>query len=145
MRRPAQRLRVRDFMRDYAANAVARAVYEAGSRGWTLQHSCIRYRQAADRGIDKWEFACDDKSQRISVHGPVIVNGAEVAVRAARRKRGRVRAHGGWARRLAGLYTAMHFERGREPMTALPYYAQGAEAALLNLCPAQCMTLIERA
>jgi DNA-binding transcriptional LysR family regulator len=70
-------------MLGYAADAVARAVYEAGSRGWTLQHSCIRYRQAADRGIDKWEFACDDKSQRISVHGPVIVNGAEVAVRAA--------------------------------------------------------------
>ena len=48
-----------------------------------VQHNCIRYRQAADRSIDKWEFACDDKSQRISVHGPVIVNGAEVAVRAA--------------------------------------------------------------
>jgi ATP/maltotriose-dependent transcriptional regulator MalT len=39
----------------------------------------------------------------------------------------------------------MHFERGREPMTALRYYAQAAEAALLHLSPAQCMTLTERA
>ena len=42
----------------------------------------------------------------------------------------------------AGL--AMHFEHGREPMSALRYYAEGAEAAILNLSPAQCLALTER-
>ena len=39
---------------------------------------------------------------------------------------------------------ATHFERGREPMTALRYYAEAAQAALLHLSPAECMTLSER-
>ena len=39
---------------------------------------------------------------------------------------------------------AMHFERGHEPMTALRYYAEAAQAALLHLSPAECMTLSER-
>jgi len=39
---------------------------------------------------------------------------------------------------------AMHFERGREPITALRYYAEAAQAALLHLSPAECMTLSER-
>jgi hypothetical protein len=34
---------------------------------------------------------------------------------------------------------AMHFERGREPITALRYYAEGAKSALLHLSPAECM------
>jgi DNA-binding winged helix-turn-helix (wHTH) protein len=33
---------------------------------------------------------------------------------------------------------AMHFERGREPMVALRYYVEAAEAALLHLSPAEC-------
>jgi DNA-binding winged helix-turn-helix (wHTH) protein/tetratricopeptide (TPR) repeat protein len=40
---------------------------------------------------------------------------------------------------------ATHFERGREPMTALRYYAEAAEAALMHLSPSQCMSLTERA
>ena len=40
---------------------------------------------------------------------------------------------------------AMHFERGREPMTALRYYAEAAEAALMHLSPRRCMSLTERA
>jgi DNA-binding winged helix-turn-helix (wHTH) protein/tetratricopeptide (TPR) repeat protein len=40
---------------------------------------------------------------------------------------------------------AMHFDRGRAPMVALRYYAEGAENALLNLNPVQCMSLTERA
>jgi hypothetical protein len=39
---------------------------------------------------------------------------------------------------------AMHFERGHEPMTALRYYAEAAQAALLHLSPAECMTLSKR-
>ena len=39
---------------------------------------------------------------------------------------------------------AMHFERGLQPMTALRYYAEAADAALLDLRPAQCTTLTER-
>jgi DNA-binding winged helix-turn-helix (wHTH) protein/tetratricopeptide (TPR) repeat protein len=38
---------------------------------------------------------------------------------------------------------AMHFERGREPMRALRYYAEAAEAALLHLSPGECMNLTE--
>ncbi len=38
---------------------------------------------------------------------------------------------------------AMHFERGREPMTALRYYAEAAGAALANLSPAECKDLAE--
>jgi DNA-binding winged helix-turn-helix (wHTH) protein/tetratricopeptide (TPR) repeat protein len=40
---------------------------------------------------------------------------------------------------------AMHFERGRQPMTALRYYAEAAEAALLHFSPASCIGLCERA
>ena len=40
---------------------------------------------------------------------------------------------------------AMHFERGREPMRALRYYAEAAEAALLHLSPGECMNLTENA
>jgi DNA-binding winged helix-turn-helix (wHTH) protein/tetratricopeptide (TPR) repeat protein len=39
---------------------------------------------------------------------------------------------------------AAHFERGREPMAALRYYAEAAEAALLRLSPPECLTLSER-
>lgn len=38
---------------------------------------------------------------------------------------------------------AMHFERGREPMTALRYYAEAAGTALANLIPAECKDLTE--
>jgi DNA-binding winged helix-turn-helix (wHTH) protein/tetratricopeptide (TPR) repeat protein len=40
---------------------------------------------------------------------------------------------------------AMHFERGREPMTALRYYAEAAETALACFSPAECMSLTESA
>ena len=39
----------------------------------------------------------------------------------------------------------MHFERGREPMAALRYYAEAAEAALAHLSPRECMSLTEHA
>jgi len=39
---------------------------------------------------------------------------------------------------------AMHFERGREPMTALRYYAEAAEDALLHFSAAKGMSLTER-
>jgi tetratricopeptide (TPR) repeat protein len=40
---------------------------------------------------------------------------------------------------------ASHFERGREPMTALRYYAEAAESALRHFSPAEAMSLTERA
>lgn len=45
---------------------------------------------------------------------------------------------------VAAAELAMHFERGREPITASRYYAEAAEAALQHLSPAECMTLTER-
>ncbi|MGJ7510298.1 AAA family ATPase [Variovorax sp. GT1P44] len=46
---------------------------------------------------------------------------------------------------VAAAELAMHFDRGREPMTALRYYAEAAEAALLHFSPASCVSLTERA
>jgi DNA-binding winged helix-turn-helix (wHTH) protein/tetratricopeptide (TPR) repeat protein len=40
---------------------------------------------------------------------------------------------------------AMHFELGREPLTALRCYAEAAQAALARLAPAECMRLTGRA
>ncbi len=37
----------------------------------------------------------------------------------------------------------MHFELGREPMPALRYYVEAAEAALAHLSPRECMSLTE--
>lgn len=46
---------------------------------------------------------------------------------------------------VAAVEIAMHFERGRELMTSLRYYAEAAEAALLHFSAAQGMSLSERA
>ncbi len=54
----------------------------------------------------------------------------------------RERARG---RAVAAPELAMHFDRGGEPLSALQYYAEAAEAALANLSPAECMSLTERA
>ena len=40
---------------------------------------------------------------------------------------------------------ALHFERGHEPLLALRYYAQAAEAALMHFSPVECMDLTKRA
>ena len=40
---------------------------------------------------------------------------------------------------------AMHFDRGRQPMAALRWYIEAAEAALQNFSPAACIDLVERA
>jgi DNA-binding winged helix-turn-helix (wHTH) protein/tetratricopeptide (TPR) repeat protein len=46
---------------------------------------------------------------------------------------------------VAAAQLAMHFDRGREPMTALRYYAEAAEAALRSLSAEECLVLTERA
>jgi len=46
---------------------------------------------------------------------------------------------------VAAAELAMHFERGLEPMTALRYYVQAAEAALAHLSPPECSILTEQA
>jgi DNA-binding winged helix-turn-helix (wHTH) protein/tetratricopeptide (TPR) repeat protein len=45
---------------------------------------------------------------------------------------------------VAAAELAMHFERGRDPMIALRWYAEAAEAALAHFSPAECMRLTER-
>ena len=44
---------------------------------------------------------------------------------------------------VAAAELAMHFERGREPMKAVQYYAEAAEMALLHFSPAECRSLAE--
>src|SRR4029077_14189583 len=44
---------------------------------------------------------------------------------------------------VAAAELAMHFELGREPMAALRYYVEAAEAALAHLSPRECMDLTE--
>jgi DNA-binding winged helix-turn-helix (wHTH) protein/tetratricopeptide (TPR) repeat protein len=46
---------------------------------------------------------------------------------------------------VAASELAMHFDRARLPMVALRYYAEAAEAALLNFSPILCIGLTERA
>ena len=46
---------------------------------------------------------------------------------------------------VAASELAMHFERARQPMIALRYYAEATEAALLHFSPASCIGLTERA
>ncbi len=46
---------------------------------------------------------------------------------------------------VAAAELAMHFELGREPMAALRYYVEAAEAALARLSPRECMSLTEHA
>ena len=47
------------------------------------RHICVEYRRAADGDVFAWPFERDRKSRRISVQGPVTVNTAGLAVRAA--------------------------------------------------------------
>jgi DNA-binding winged helix-turn-helix (wHTH) protein/tetratricopeptide (TPR) repeat protein len=49
----------------------------------------------------------------------------------------------GW--QVAAAELAMHFDRGRDPVTALRYYAEAAEASLQLLSPDECLALMERA
>ena len=46
---------------------------------------------------------------------------------------------------VAAAELAVHFERGREPMNALRYYAEAADAALVRLSPAECFAITEHA
>jgi len=46
---------------------------------------------------------------------------------------------------VAAAELAMHFDRARQPLSALRYYVEAAEAALLHFSPASCMSLAERA
>lgn len=46
---------------------------------------------------------------------------------------------------VAASELAMHFDRARQPMIALRYYAEAAETALLHFSPALCIGLTERA
>jgi DNA-binding winged helix-turn-helix (wHTH) protein/tetratricopeptide (TPR) repeat protein len=46
---------------------------------------------------------------------------------------------------VAASELAMHFDRGRAPLAALRYYAEAAQAALLHVSPAECMSLTDRA
>ncbi|MDH4558116.1 transcriptional regulator [Pseudomonas sp. BN417] len=46
---------------------------------------------------------------------------------------------------VAASELAMHFDRARQPMIALRYYAEAAETALLHFSPASCVGLTERA
>jgi hypothetical protein len=45
---------------------------------------------------------------------------------------------------VASTELAMHFERGREPMSALRCYVDAAETALARLSPVECLSLTER-
>jgi len=47
------------------------------------RHSCVQYRVAADGDVLVWPFERNGKSRRISVDGRVMVNNADLAVRAA--------------------------------------------------------------
>jgi DNA-binding transcriptional LysR family regulator len=47
------------------------------------RHSCVQYRREADGNVLLWQFERNRQSRRISVDGRVMVNDADLAVRAA--------------------------------------------------------------
>jgi DNA-binding transcriptional LysR family regulator len=47
------------------------------------QHSCIQFRRAGDGAVFVWPFERNRQSRRVSVDGRVMVNDADLAVRAA--------------------------------------------------------------
>jgi len=47
------------------------------------RHSCVQFRRAGDGDVFAWPFKRNRKSRRISVEGRVMVNNADLAVRAA--------------------------------------------------------------
>jgi len=47
------------------------------------RHICVEYRREADGEVLMWLFERNRKSRRISVEGRVMVNNADLAVRAA--------------------------------------------------------------
>jgi tetratricopeptide (TPR) repeat protein len=47
-------------------------------------------------------------------------------------------------RTISAAQLATHFDLGRSPLEALRYYAEAAEAALMQLGPGECMSLTER-
>jgi DNA-binding transcriptional LysR family regulator len=47
------------------------------------QHSCIQFRTVGDGAVFVWPFERDRQSRRVSVDGRVMVNDADLAVRAA--------------------------------------------------------------
>jgi DNA-binding transcriptional LysR family regulator len=47
------------------------------------RHSCVQYRRQADGNVFAWPFERNRKSRRISVDGRVMVNDADLAIRAA--------------------------------------------------------------
>ncbi|GAN78074.1 LysR family transcriptional regulator [Acidisphaera rubrifaciens] len=48
-----------------------------------LRHTCVRYRRHQDGDELDWVFERDGVSQRLSVHGQVMVNNPDLAIRAA--------------------------------------------------------------
>jgi DNA-binding transcriptional LysR family regulator len=48
-----------------------------------VRHSCVQYRRQADGDVFVWLFERNRKSRRISVEGRVMVNDADLAIRAA--------------------------------------------------------------
>jgi DNA-binding transcriptional LysR family regulator len=48
-----------------------------------VRHSCVQYRRQADGDVFVWPFERNRKSRRISVDGRVMVNDADLAIRAA--------------------------------------------------------------
>jgi DNA-binding transcriptional LysR family regulator len=48
-----------------------------------ISHSCVQYRFGPDEAVVKWSFERNGKIKRIGVAGGLIVNSAELAIRAA--------------------------------------------------------------
>jgi DNA-binding transcriptional LysR family regulator len=60
-------------------------------------HSCVQYRVAADAPFFKWPFRRDGQTRHIAVKGRVIVNNADLALRAAVDGLGLAYTMEGWA------------------------------------------------
>ena len=118
----------------------------AGARARTRRPlGCGRVRSAVSRAALARRFACEGSRQfargavflppRSLPAGPLRSPRAVRSRRASPQGRHCARARAGDGGSCRRTELAMHFDRGRAPLAALRYYAESAEAALLQLGP----------
>ncbi|MGZ8203353.1 MAG: ATP-binding protein, partial [Burkholderiales bacterium] len=133
---------------DFRVNTVASALeQDAGSVGETIEELARMQLWLAARPVGDSSATPDtSRSFRHALFRQVLYE--RTAPEARARLHGKV-GHALAQEREAGASVspaelAMHFERGREPITALRYYEEAARTSLLLVSPAGCMNATER-
>ena len=141
-----------------AAAAVCGIEFRADTLARVLERDAVEVAEACDgllreqlwlsapRGADDADAHAERYSFRHALFRQVLYDRTGLSARVdLHRKVGTVlereRAEG---RTVSAAQLATHFDLGRSPMEAVGYYAEAAEAALMQLGPGECMSLTER-